>query len=91
MNPLLAQKYQKDDPTLKQKTSSAASLSKTPRNGGGGTESNSSLANLPASGGPKPNPKYWQFFRVSGKTREAKFLQYPLKPGIIFLINPHPN
>ena len=29
----------------------------------------------------KDNPKYWQFYRVAGKTREAKFLQLPFRPG----------
>ena len=29
-------------------------------------------------------PRFWQFYRVSGKTREAKFLQFPFLSGTFF-------
>ncbi len=29
-------------------------------------------------------PRFWQFYRVSGKTREAKFLQFPFLSGTLF-------
>ena len=34
----------------------------------------------------RSQPKYWTFYRVSGKTREAKSLQFPVRTGkLIFM------
>ena len=62
--------------------------------GGESTPTPNSVSNVAARSTPvmspdaespkkKDNPKYWQFYRVAGKTREAKFLQLPFRPGTI--------
>lgn len=59
--------------------------------GGESTPTPNSVSNVAARSTPamspdaespkkKENPKYWQFYRVAGKTREAKFLQLPFRP-----------